>query len=214
MDEYSEFEQWERTKQWLRENGAWIVAGIALGAFALAGWRLWEQRQERRAVEASTRYERALEALSRNDRTRAFTLLDELRNDYGGSAYSDQGDLLAARVYVEQLEFEKAAERLARVMENSSDRELALVARGRLARVRIQQGRADDALALLTPAQAGAFAERFNEIRGDALLAKGERAQALEAYKAARTGNPNDVADSGLLDLKIAELEPVAAKVN
>lgn len=214
MDEYSEQEQWERAKAWLRENGAWIVAGIALGAIGLAGWRLWEQREERRAVEASARYERALEALSRNDRTRAFTLLDELRDDYGRSAYADQADLLGARVDVEQGEFEKAAGRLARVMDSSADRELALVARGRLARIRIQQARFDDALALLEPAQAGAFAERFDEIRGDALLAKGDRAAALEAYKAARSGNPNDVADSGLLDLKIAALEPVNAKVD
>ena len=40
MDDYlSEKEQWEAVKSWLRENGLWIIAGIALGAVGLSGWR-------------------------------------------------------------------------------------------------------------------------------------------------------------------------------
>ena len=32
VSEYSEAEQWERAKDWLKTNGIWIVAGIAIGA--------------------------------------------------------------------------------------------------------------------------------------------------------------------------------------
>ena len=37
MSDYSEAEQWELAKAWLRANGPWIVAGIAIGAGLLGG---------------------------------------------------------------------------------------------------------------------------------------------------------------------------------
>ena len=36
MSDYSEDEQWERAKEWLKGNGLWIIAGIAIGASAAA----------------------------------------------------------------------------------------------------------------------------------------------------------------------------------
>jgi predicted negative regulator of RcsB-dependent stress response len=51
---------------------------------------------------------------------------------------------------------------------------LRLVAQTRLARVLVEQGKIDDALALLDVAKAGAFAAMVHDIRGDALAAKGD----------------------------------------
>lgn len=212
MDEFmSESEQWEFVKRWMRENAIWIVGGVVLGLAALAGWRFWQERVERLAHEASGRYEQALDAFGRNDRTRGFALVEELRRDYGTSPYSDQADLLAARVHVDAGEFDKAAASLERVMDTSRDAELALVARGRLARVQLEQGRPDEALALLKGSGGGAFAPQFEEIRGDALLARGDKAGALAAYRAARAGAAGGEIDPGLLELKINALEPAGA---
>lgn len=211
MEDFSsESEQWDAVKRWLRENGLWIVGGIALGVAALAGWRLWEERRERIALEASASYEQAIEALSRNDRTRALTLFDQLRTDHGRSPYADQGDLLAARLHVEAREFDKAAARLRGVMDGSPDKELRAVARGRLARLLLEQGKADEALALLPADTKSAFAPRYAEIRGDALLAKGDQAGALAAYRSAREAAEEGVVDRGLIELKIGALETKA----
>ena len=54
-------------------------------------------------------------------------------------------------------------------MDNSKDTELRHIARLRLARVLIDQGKPDDALKTLSDAP-GAFAARYHEVRGDALL--------------------------------------------
>jgi predicted negative regulator of RcsB-dependent stress response len=161
---------------------------------------------EQRAQQASARYEEILGAFNRSDRTRAFTLIDQLREEYPSSPYADQADLAGARDLVDQNELAKAAERLERVMKGSKDAELQLVARLRLARVQLAQGNADTALATLDGAEAGAFGPRFDEVRGDARLAKGDRAAALAAYEKARDADKDGVLDRVTLELKIGDL--------
>jgi predicted negative regulator of RcsB-dependent stress response len=209
-DYYNEQEQWERVKQWLRENGPWLVVGVLLGLGALAGWRWWEQRQEARAQSASASYGLLLETLQSGDRAKGLVLADELRADHGGSAYADQADLVVARALVEAGELGPANERLTRVMKGSKDPQLKLVARARLARVQLAQGNADAAIATLGGAQPGAFGPMFDSIRGDALYAKGDRPGALAAWRKAEAdatalkGAPT--VDLVALQLKIGDL--------
>ena len=94
--------------------------------------------------------------------------------------------------------------------EHSKDRDLGQIARLRLARVQIGQGKTDAALATLGDAAgAGAFAARYHEVRGDALYAKGDKAGALAEYRSAQTADP--ATDAQLLSLKIADLASAAA---
>jgi len=216
-DFYSEQEQWERVKLWMRENGLWLLAGVVIGVLGLVGWRWWEQRIETRALSASSKYSQVLDAFGRADRTRAFTLIDELRKEHADSPYADQADLLAARSLVESNELAKAGERLTRVMTASRDDELKLVARLRLARVQLAQGNPDLAVGTLDGAPSGAFAARFEEVRGDALHAKGDKPGALRAWRKAVETDAEGTVDRGSLELKIADAvgdgvaEPAAA---
>lgn len=205
MSEYlSDKEQWEQIRIWVRENGLWVVAGVALAAAAIQGWRWWQAHLDSRGEQANAAYTRMIEALEKGDRTQAFLKLGELERDYPSSPYADQAKLLAARVYVESKELEQAARELETVMNGSKDHELALVARMRLARVEISQGKPDAALATLNAVEPGAFAARYHEVRGDAYYAKGDKAAALKEYRSA-AGNP-DLGDAALLDLKTADL--------
>ncbi|MEY2722072.1 MAG: hypothetical protein RL245_1107 [Pseudomonadota bacterium] len=216
-DYYNEQEQWERVKRWLRENGPWLIAGVVIGLGALAGWRWYESYVERRHVEASVAYSEILQTLERGDRVAALKAIDELRAEYGSSAYADQGDLLGARIHVDTNELGKAAERLTRVMTDADDPQLQLLARIRLARVQIAQNNAEAALKTLDGATAGGFAARFDEVRGDALLAKGDRAGALAAWRKAEAaagdrGERPATVDLEGLRLKIWDLESDGVK--
>jgi predicted negative regulator of RcsB-dependent stress response len=204
VSELSDKEQWEQIRTWVRENGLWVVAGVALAAGGLQGWRWWQAHLDQRGVKASTAYTRMIEALEKGDRAQAFVRLGELERDYSSSPYTDQAKLLAARLYVESNELDKAAHELEAVMNDSKDHELALVARMRLARVEIAQAKPDAAIATLNAAAPGAFAARYHEVRGDAWYAKGDRPAALKEYRSA-AGSP-DLGDAALLDLKIADL--------
>ena len=206
MSEYSEAEQMERAKSWLKANGIWIIAGIAIGAGGLGGWRWYQERRENQAETASARYEELVDAFSRRDNVRGTTLLEELNREYAWTPYASLGTLIAARVQVEANELDKAAAGLKSVMDNAKDDELKMVARLRLARVQSALGKHDEALATLKVDDPGEFAPRLADTRGDVLLAKGDRDGALREYLAARTTENNGRLDFELLDLKIRDL--------
>jgi len=210
VSEYlSDKEQWEEIRGWIREYGPSVLAGVAIAAALGAGWYWWKARTDARGLEASAIYTQMIDALERGNRADAFTHLGELERSYPGSPYADQAKLLAARVEVESNELDKAAQELTNVAEKSKDHGLALVARERLARVEIAQGKPDQALATLNAVKPGAFAARFEAVRGDAYYAKGDAAAALKAYRSA--AGAADPADSALLNLKIADLAATAS---
>jgi predicted negative regulator of RcsB-dependent stress response len=206
VSEYSEAEQLERAKGWLKTNGIWIIAGIAIGAGGLGAWHWYQDRRNAQAENASARYEELVDAFTRNDKARGMTLLDQLNREYAWTPYASLGSLIAARVQVESNELDKAAASLKSVMDNAKDDELKMLARMRLARVQSAMGKYDDALATLKVENGGEFAPRLSDTRGDVLLAKGDRAGALKEYQAARSSEDNGRLDFDLLDLKIRDL--------
>jgi len=206
VSDYNEQEQWERAKSLIGELWIYIVGGVAIGGAGLWAWGWNKDRIEQRSVEASSRYEEALEAFGRNDKTRGMQLVDELNKEYQATPYAALSTLVAARAQVEANELDKAAASLKSVMETASDPELRTIARLRLARVQSAQGKYDEALATLKVDDAGEFGPRIADTRGDVLLAKGDREGALREYLAARAGEDKGVVDRELLDLKIRDL--------
>jgi predicted negative regulator of RcsB-dependent stress response len=217
VDEYlSEREQAEQLRHWLRENWIWLVAGIALTLGGFYGWRWWEARQLGRSAAAEAQFTAMVDALAANQREEGLRIAGELTGEYADTPYADQATLVLARLDVEGGDLAKARERLAQVMESSGDPELRLVARLRLARVQLAEGQHDAALATLDGAAAASVEARVLELRGDALLAKGDRAGALAAYRQAQSaavgeGRAAALVDPELLGLKIDELATATA---
>jgi predicted negative regulator of RcsB-dependent stress response len=207
-DYLSEKEQWEWVKAQVRENGPAVILAVVLVVGGLAGWRWWQQHQDAARLEAGSRYTQMVQALEKGDRTQALVLLGQLERESPTSPYTDQARLLVARAYVDEGDLDKAARELAAVADHSKDRELAVVARLRLARVQVAQGHADAALETLKGTDAGAFAARYHEVRGDAYFAKGDKVAALNEYRSAQGSSPSG--STPLLDLKIADLAAAA----
>jgi predicted negative regulator of RcsB-dependent stress response len=201
----SEREQWEWVKAQVRENGPAVLLAIAVGLGAVFGYRTWQGHLDAARMAAGAQYMAMVHALERGDRTQALSLLGDLEREHAGSPYTDQAKLMAARVYVDDNQLDRAAAELDSVMSQSKDKDLAVVARLRLARVQIAQSKPDSALATLaTLDPASTFAARAHEVRGDAYYAKGDSARALAEYQSAKQAGGD--ADTQLLDLKIADL--------
>jgi predicted negative regulator of RcsB-dependent stress response len=207
VDDYlSEKEQWERLITWVRVNGPWLVAGVAAAALVLFGLRWWQGRADEHAQAASVQTREIADAFGRRDRARGLALIDALAREQPKSPYLDQANLIAARVFVEAGELDKAALRLKSVMDTTADHVLALVARERLARVQIAQNAPDAALATLAAVDPGSFAPRYHEVRADAFEAKKDFPSALKEYRAARETDATGLIDPATLDLKINDL--------
>jgi len=211
VDEYlDEREQAEQLKQWFKENWLWLAAGVVLGLGGLYGWQGWNAYLDRRSQDAGQLFGEMLQALDQSDRTRGAEIADQIFEQYGSTPYADQAHLVLARVHAENDELDAAASQLKTVMEGSEDPELALVARLRLARVQSAQGEHDAALATLAGATSPSVEAAVAALRGDVLLAKGDRTAALEAYRQAQGASPGAITDGlvdpTLLQLKIDEL--------
>jgi predicted negative regulator of RcsB-dependent stress response len=205
VDDYlSEKERWEWVKTQVRENAPAVIIAIVLAVVAVFGWRWWQAHLDQERLAAGAKYMQMVQALEGGDRTQALVALGELEREHAGSAYTDQGKLLAARMYVDEGGLDKAAGELSSVAGSSRDHDLALIARLRLARVQISQGKPDAALATLAQAQPGSFAALYHEVRGDAYYAKGDKTSALAEYRSAQAGGESG--NTSLLGLKVADL--------
>lgn len=209
-DYLSDREQEEALRSWWRENWRWIIGGVVLGLALLGGWRYWEVYRGQRADQAAKLYEDFQAALGKSDLEQADRLLQDFSSDHDTSAYAQQGRLLLAKAHVDADKIDAALPLLQAVIDKSKDKELAQVARLRSARLLIQQGKHDEALELLDVESAGAFAAPVREIRGDALLAKGDRDGARAEYAAALTAQTDALADARIdrtmLELKLQEV--------
>jgi predicted negative regulator of RcsB-dependent stress response len=207
VEEYlTDDEQAEALKSWWRENWAWVFSGIVVGLGLLAGWQYYQRHRAESAESASAKLEQFATAQV-SDKVKAEALFKELTDKYSNTPYAIQAQLLQAQHAVDDSDFAAAETALRAVINTSKDKELVQVATMRLARVLVEQGKSDDALALLDPAKAGAFAAQVHEIRGDALLAKHDEAGARSEYQTAMAAFKTDGnADTSLLELKLIDL--------
>jgi len=206
----SEKEQWDALRRWVRESGPAIVAGVAIAALGLGGYRWWQAHENNVDLAAGAMYVQMENAFAQGNRTQAFILLGDLERQYPSSPYADQAKLASAKAFVEDGELGRAADELQDVMQHAGDPLLRPIARLRLARVQTAEHKASEAIATLNAAAPGALAPQYAEARGDAYYALGDKSAALAQYRLARaTGGGSEgegEGGTGLLDLKISDL--------
>jgi predicted negative regulator of RcsB-dependent stress response len=208
VDEFlSEREKADQLRRWLRENWIWLVAGVALTLAGYYGWRWWESRQAARAVEAGQRFSEMAEAIGAGRREDGVKIAGEVTGEYADTPYADQATLVLARLDVDAGDFSAAESKLARVADGSKDPDLRTVARIRLARVQLAQGRYDAALATLETVAAPSVQARVLELKGDVKLAQGDKDGALAEWRKADAAVAADPASAGQLDAELLRLK-------
>jgi len=177
-DLLDEHEQSERVRSWLRNNGAGLLGGVALGLAVIFGWQWWQKSQLGKQEQAYQDYESAMEGLAKGDLKQSKGAVDALAKQ--GDVYADIAGLQLAKAQVQAGERDAAIATLRSLKPDDSLRPLVDV---RLARLLIDSGKHDEALTLLDKAD---DASRL-EVRGDALLAAGKAKEAQDAYTRALT---------------------------
>ena len=212
MTEYvTDDEQVERIKKWWSDNGSSVVAGLVIGIGGLMGWRYWVDYKDNQAAEASVHFAQMVSNLENNQNDSAIEQAQIILDDYSSTAYSTLARLSMAKAFVESGKYDEAADQLQMIIDAPSvDTSLQMVARKRLAALKLQQGQLDQALATLSVEHPVSFSAAFEELRGDILAAQGNLDQARDAYQRARLAQPA-TANPQFLQQKIDDLgQPTA----
>jgi predicted negative regulator of RcsB-dependent stress response len=214
-DYHDEQQQLEALKRWWQDNRNHVIAGLVIGAAAVGGWRFWQDYERRKSEEGSALYSQLVDAVEKQDMEQADALGKALVADYARTPYAAQGALALAKGAVDAGDLAKAATQLEWAAAHAGDPELETVAKLRLARVKLAQGEAEAALAILGALVPGKFTVLVEDVRGDAELALGRIAEARKAYAAALAAFDADpdagVGDRSLIQMKLDELPAAEA---
>lgn len=203
----TEEEQLNLIKNWFKENGKYLVAGILLGAGSILGYRGWNGYQTEMARSASDSYESVREAAAAGDTGKAKELGSELISEYPSSPYATHTALSLAVIALDAGDADEAVRQLSWVVDSSARDSLKHVARLRLARVQLySQQKAQSAIDTLKDVDGGEFRPLYNELRGDAWLALDKAENAREAYQLALAQWNQDLGNSSLLKMKLDDL--------
>lgn len=206
-DLLDEHEQSERVRTWLKDNGAGLIGGVALGLAVIFGWQWWGRHQIGQHQQAYQDYA-ALQA--------------SLDGSAAGAGEDKKPDLQHAKAAITKLAGENelyanlAALRLAKAQVDAGKRddaiatlraikptdELKPVVDERLARLLADAGKFDEALKLVGNAgdSDGLVA------RADILVASGKPGEARDLYLKALTGMDIAAPQRKLVELKLAEV--------
>ena len=204
----SEQEQVEALKAWWDKNGRSALAALALFLLAVLGWQGWMDHRNQLAEAASAHYQQMMDLMGR-DASQATEAGRALIASYPGSVYASMAAMALAKLAVEQKDLDAAAAHLRAAMTQTDQPELALLARQRLARVELAQGKHEEALATLN---AGDKSAASDELRGDILLVQGKREEARTAYVRALDGYGNASDKRESVQMKIDDLAAGAVK--
>ena len=184
VETYNAHEQGEVVKKWLQENGSAIVMGLVIAFGGLFGYKQWQNWQETNRQQASYEYEALGQLLAENQLDAAMSNFQVLKDDHAKSAYTSMGALQMARARMISNQPDLAVDLYEYVVENGYPRAMKVVARERLARVLLDLGQPEEALAMLEGADdITGFEARYAEVRGDIYFAQGRMQEAVAAYQ-------------------------------
>jgi predicted negative regulator of RcsB-dependent stress response len=125
VDEYlSDKEQVERLRQWWRENGWFLIGGVALGLLGLYGYNQYFTYRDGRSEAAAAMYAAVQAATDDSNTAAAETVLGEMRAEYPDHAYTFQAAMLVASAEIVTAP-DSSTEKLRFAMEQSDDPDLA-----------------------------------------------------------------------------------------
>jgi predicted negative regulator of RcsB-dependent stress response len=207
VEVYDAHEQGEIVKKWLTENGSAIVMGLVIAFGGLFGFKQWQGWQENSRQQAAVEFEVMSDLLSAGQLDAAVANFQNLKDDYSKSPYTSMAALQFARARIEANQPDLAVGLYEYVMEKGYPKAMKVIARARLARVLLDQGQADAALALVDGAtDITGFESRFAEVRGDIHFDQGRNDQAREAYLDALDLLEPGAGDRGYLVLKLESM--------
>ncbi len=201
----TEEEQVAALKDWWKANGSSAITGIIAAVIIVAGWNFWQSYQQDKINQASSIYQRLVQAQQKDKAESVDELAGQLSKEYSSTAYGAYALLFRAKAKVKQQDLPAAKSSLEQAIAMTDDAELKHVARTRLIRVSLALQEYEQGLQVIAnvdQSSLGGFEGIYEELKGDLYVAMGRVGEARTAYQAALKAGPN----SPLLQFKLDDL--------
>jgi predicted negative regulator of RcsB-dependent stress response len=185
-----EQEQLDELKAYWKQYGNKILTVITLVCVVIAAFQGWNYYQRRQAAEASTVFVALQKAQTAKDAKQVKDLAGSLLEKYPSTYYAGMAALIAARASYDAGDTKSAKAQLQWVTENAKPEEFRDIARLRLADILLDDKDYDGAMKQVDAGikAANAYAARYNDLKGDILVAQNKNEDAKTAYRAALNG--------------------------
>lgn len=186
MDVYqTEEQQVEAIKRWWNKNARLAVVVAIVGLGIMLGGRAWVDYKNTQQDGASILYQSMLTAMQQGKFDAALEQAGRILGQYDNTPYATLAALASAKIKLEQGDNVTARTHLQWVLDHGIPDEMVKIARLRLARVILDGGDAQQALALLDKEPAEGFVAIQKELEGDLYRALEQTENARTAYSAA-----------------------------
>ena len=208
MNDYTtEDEALDRIRQLWGQYGKFIVILSILVAGSFGGRNLWMSYKNDSAENSSLNYSQLLLAVDQKRFEDAFEIGSEIIKTDAQSSYAELSSLFLAKISFEKGDYDVAKNILIALIESSSDLNTGNVARERLARILLSEGKADDSQKVLEKSKSMDLTKHLLELQGDIMKARGDLESALSLYQTALAKNVINGQDSNNLSLKLNDIE-------
>lgn len=208
MDAYHTDDELEKLKTWWKNYGTSVIVGILLGAVLLGGINYWKHYKYERSARASVLYDGLITSAEQHRSDAVRDAATKLMQDYSATPYAGKAALILAKISYAAADVENARKHLQWAVDHATESATRHAARLRLARILIDQGALDQALALANVTDTNGFVSEYQELRGDILVAKDQKAEARSAYRKALEGLPRGSSYTRILKMKLDDLGP------
>ena len=180
-----EQEQLATIKSWWAQYGKLVMVTVIGGLLVVGGIRGWHYYRNSQSGAAVALFDQMQRAERASDHKKVRDIAMQIVDKYGSTQYATLASMAAAKSEFDTGDLPAAKTRLQWVIDNAKEEEARDVARLRLARVLLDEKNPAEALKLLEIKHGDTFAGLYADVKGDALLAEGKRAEARAAYQIA-----------------------------
>ncbi|GEM_PF-1296641 len=203
----TEEEALDRIRQLWGQYGRFIVILSALVVASFGGRNLWVSHKTSSAENTSLNYSQLLLAVDQKRFEDAFAIGSEIIKEDPQSNYAELSSLFLAKISFEKGNHDAAKDTLIGLIDSNSELGTDNIARERLARVLLSEGKPDDAQQVLEKSKSMDLTSHLLELQADIMKAKGNLEGALSLYQKAIAQNTSNGRAADSLALKLNDIE-------
>tara|TARA_R110001583_G_scaffold10698_9_gene49255 strand:+ start:49228 stop:49902 length:675 start_codon:yes stop_codon:yes gene_type:complete len=212
----TEEQQVDAIKQWWKDNGNTLVIGAVVGLAGLWGWRFYNDSVIEGQEQASQAYSEMLVKFEAQGSDADVAGVEAFVSENSSSNYAVLASLLLAKEAVAKKDYALAKTQLTQLQSQNSYAPLKPIINLRLARVEVELGQLDAALATLETITEEGFFAKAEQIKGAIYLQQNDLESARTAFQTAidaSNGNIDPILQLQFDDLAVSveneAIEPV-----